>query len=44
METEKSRTSSGWLTCDELAFLHALGTHNEASVKVPRVVWLQEIW
>lgn len=30
-----------WLQCDEMAFLQALGTHNEASVKVTRLVWLQ---
>lgn len=31
--------STTWLTCDEVAFVQALGTHNEASVKVSRVVW-----
>lgn len=32
--------SQTWLQCDEMAFIQALGTHNEVSVKVPRVVWL----
>jgi len=30
-----------WLHCDEIAFIQGVGTYNEGSAKVTRLVWLQ---
>lgn len=41
MTDRSAGSSTTWLTCDEVAFVQRLGTHNERSVKTPRLVWLQ---
>lgn len=41
--SEQRRNNGGttWLTCDEVAFIQRLGTHNEDSSKTSCLTWLQ---
>lgn len=41
MADRTAGSSTTWLTCDEVAFVRALGTHGERGLKTSRLTWLQ---